>query len=225
MRGVSGVTGSGGALTEATYEFQVCYKCHSGIGAMHTTMVVDRVISSYDLGDQFSVNNPSFHPVETVGKNMNVPSLVQPMTITARIYCTDCHGSDSLMTPGPHGSRNRPLLVSRYDTADHMPESPLAYALCYNCHLRTSILGNQSFPRHHLHVVDSRTPCSACHDSHGLSARQVMAAQGAHLINFDSRIVFPSKTAKKGPFYMSKGMMHGSCTLLCHGEDHVNRPY
>jgi hypothetical protein len=52
-----------------------------------------------------------------------------------------------------------------------------------------------------------------------------MATQGAHLINFDSRIAFPSKTTKTGPIYASKGMMHGSCTLLCHGKDHVNKAY
>jgi predicted CXXCH cytochrome family protein len=225
MRGVSGATGAGATVARATYEYQVCYKCHAGGGAINTTMVVNRAIANFDLGDQFCVNNPSFHPIEAVGKNMNVPSLIPPMTISARIYCTDCHGSDSSSTPGPHGSRNRPLLVSRYDTADNMPESPLAYALCYNCHLRTSILANQSFPKHHLHLTNVKAPCSACHDSHGLSARQVMGTQGAHLINFDSRIAFASKTTKTGPLYASKGMMHGSCTLFCHGKDHVNLSY
>ena len=127
--------------------------------------------------------------------------------------------------PGPHGSRYSPLLVRRYDTADNLPESPLAYALCYGCHNRASILADQSFPKHHLHVVDKRTPCSACHESHGISARQAIAAQGAHLINFDSRIAFPSKTTRTGPTYTSKGMMHGLCTLLCHGKDHVNKAY
>lgn len=225
MKGAAGANGSGSPVSPALYEYQVCYKCHAGANLVHAAAVVIRVIPNADLGQLFSPNNPSYHPIEAVGKNINVPSLSQPLTITSRIYCTDCHGSDSPEARGPHGSRNRPLLVRRYDTADNTPESPQAYALCYGCHERNSILGNQSFPLHRLHVVGEKAPCSACHDSHGNSATQVNAANGTHLINFDSRIVQPSRIAGTGPTFTDQGMFRGSCTLLCHNVDHVNFSY
>ena len=189
--------------------------------------LVDRVVVNTDVADEFDPANPSFHPVEVRGRNRQVPSLLQPLKTTSLIYCTDCHGSDTprRKTRGPHGSQYRPLLVRQYITDDGTGESPSAYALCYGCHNRASILGDQSFGFHRKHIVEEDAPCSICHDSHGVSAAQVAASGGSHLINFDRRVVRASKTAGTGPSFTDRGSLRGSCTLKCHGEDHDNRRY
>ncbi len=91
----------------------------------------------------FDPANPSFHPVETQGKNPDVPSLLPPYTATSIISCTDCHGnSDTLGPPGPHGSDYQYLLTDSYITDDNTPESPSSYALCYQCHSRSVVVSS-----------------------------------------------------------------------------------
>ncbi len=226
MRGATGISGAGGRTVTASYEYQVCYKCHAGRRTVRHP-VVDRVLVNTNVADEFDPANPSYHPVETRGRNRQVPSLLQPLRVTSMIYCTDCHGSDSVRgkTRGPHGSQYRPLLVREYDTTDETSESPQAYALCYGCHSRTSILADRSFSVHRKHVVEESAPCSLCHDPHGVSATQSTMTGGTHLINFDRRVVKASKTAGQGPSFTDRGSLKGSCTLECHGEDHSDRRY
>jgi predicted CXXCH cytochrome family protein len=226
MVGATGIATSGNTATEATYEYEVCYKCHGGRGTVRTPLV-DRVIVNTNVADEFARSNPSFHPVEARGRNTNVPSLTQKYKFTSYIYCTDCHGSESKKkgVRGPHGSRYSPMLVRQYTTADMTTESPTAYALCYGCHTRTSILGNRSFGEHNSHITTRKAPCSACHDPHGVSSTQVAGASGTHLINFDRDIVKASTTTQRGPTFTDTGTFRGTCTLNCHGEEHVNRTY
>ena len=47
-----------------------------------------------------------------------------------------------------------PLLAYNYETRDPVTESQQAYALCYKCHLRRSILADESFSR----VVNTLSP-------------------------------------------------------------------
>ena len=227
MTGISGSSGSGGYIPEASYEFQVCYKCHAGAGSTVRNPLVDRVFINTDVADEFSPNNPSYHPIEVRGKNSDVPSLSQDFRTTSIIYCTDCHGSDSSQVLGPHGSMYRPLLVRQYAIGDNTPESPAAYALCYGCHDRSVILNKRrSFKEHQRHLVDEDVPCSACHDPHGISASQASGANsGTHLINFDRRIATASTAAGTGPSFVDRGRRRGSCTLLCHDRDHDDERY
>ena len=78
MKGAKGVSGAG-AVIEAVYEYQVCYKCHAGSGLVSAPFV-DRVHINADTAAEFAPANPSYHPVETQGKNNDVPSLLQPYT-------------------------------------------------------------------------------------------------------------------------------------------------
>jgi hypothetical protein len=138
------------------------------------------------------------------------------------ISCQDCHDNPDARDAGgteingPHGSRYDFILAARYDTADFSMESPQSYALCYECHDRNSILGNESFPLHQRHVVRGRVPCSACHSPHGVTGSP---AQHDHLINFDLAIVGGQR------LYVATGRFSGSCTLTCHGVQHVNFVY
>nr|WP_243316783.1 cytochrome c3 family protein [Geothrix paludis] len=60
------------------------------------------------------------------------------------------------------------------------------------------------------------TACATCHASHG-SLRQ------AALIEFDRSVVTASSVG--GPSFQRSGLGHGTCTLSCHGYDHVQTRY
>lgn len=60
------------------------------------------------------------------------------------------------------------------------------------------------------------TTCATCHASHG-SNRQ------ASLIEFDRSVVSPSSVG--GLSFQRFGLAQGSCTLSCHGYDHVQTRY
>jgi len=216
MKGATGVSAYGLGAAEAVNEYEVCYKCHASRNPAQA--VVNRVIPDNDISWAFNPANPGYHPVQAAGKNTAVPSLIQGLFTTSLIYCTDCHGSDTpTRAAGPHGSMYKPLLVLNYATTDRTGESTTAYALCYACHNRTSILGDQSFKEHKKHISEERAPCSICHDPHGVQ-------QQPHLINFD-RIIVTGRVTGQNPTYTSTGVRHGSCTLRCHGKDHNNRSY
>jgi len=116
------------------------------------------------------------------------------------------------------------MLIARYEMVDGSSESPVAYDLCYRCHQRSSILNNDSFSKHSLHIVDQRTPCSVCHDSHGISSAQGTTTNNAHLINFDVSVVRPDPITKRLE-YRSLGRRTGRCFLVCHGKVHSGTRY
>ncbi len=217
MLGVSGKTASGIMVNPATYEYQVCYKCHSQNNFAQP--VVNRFLGTDNIADEFNPTNQSFHPVQTQGRSTDVPSLKQAYNTSSIIRCTDCHGTDQpSAAAGPHGSSSKPMLKANYSTNTIVVESPAAYALCYQCHDRNSILNDESFKEHDEHIRGEDSSCSACHDSHGVT-------NYTHLINFDRNQVFPSPKAGTGPTFVDRGTRRGSCTLLCHGKDHRNKKY
>ncbi|NIA06639.1 MAG: hypothetical protein GWP14_03220 [Actinobacteria bacterium] len=224
MAGASGITSAGTFTAEATYEYEVCFKCHAWDNPVRSP-IVDRIVRNNNVADEFSPSNPSYHPVEAQGKNSDVPSLLQPYNTTSIIYCTDCHGTDSTANgvQGPHGSSYQPLLVDNYVTIDGTSESPSVYALCYRCHSRTSILNDDSYRGHRRHI-QADAPCSVCHDPHGISASQTGGSSGTHLINFDRDVVGPANSGI-GPIFEDLGFRRGSCTLKCHNRNHKNKRY
>jgi hypothetical protein len=145
------------------------------------------------------------------------------------LYCMDCHDNDA-WTPGgtsprgPHGSRFAPILARSYETNDPTIESFQAYALCYKCHTQSYVINDSAltFP-HRRHVVDSQSPCAACHDAHG-------SRQSVRLINFaladrtGKAVVTPSQVQSRLEF-VSLGPGHGQCYLTCHGVNHEPRSY
>ncbi len=226
---VSGIDSNGSPIMPpvgaATYEYEVCFKCHGFLTSR--SPFIPRVINENNKINEFSVLNPSYHPVVGIGKNLNMPSLpsalAPTMTSASIIRCTDCHDDDDSSAigfsgpKGPHGSMYRPILRERYDTIDNTLEGPDVYALCYRCHSRDSILSDASFNRHRLHIVDQRTPCSVCHDPHGIPDDGTTGSH-LHLINFDTRIVTPAPGCTV-PFYNSNQI---TCTLVCHNHSHIN---
>ncbi|RMH14207.1 MAG: hypothetical protein D6695_01875 [Planctomycetota bacterium] len=225
---VPGVSASGALLNAASYEYEVCFRCHAE-GATVEPHLPRRIVQN-NTRQEFSTSAISFHPVEGPGRNADVPSLLPGWTTSSVMYCTDCHSSDMGQQAGGngpdglHGSNQDPLLIARYSTADFTRESASAYELCYSCHSRQSILNDESFEEHEKHIVDERAPCSACHDAHGISSLQGSSTGNSHLINFRTDIVFPDRRTGRLEF-RDTGFRRGECFLRCHGEDHSPEDY
>lgn len=229
---IDGIDSAGTRKAEAQFEFEVCYKCHADQNAI-STQWVNRQIAQINTRFEFDPSSISYHPVETPGRNSNVPSLQPGWTTASMVYCSDCHGSDNGATArgtgpdGVHGSNEQPLLLARYSTEDYTVESPSAYELCYMCHRRDGfggILSDASFKLHRMHIVDQQAPCSACHDAHGISSLQGTMMNNTHLMNFDTSIVYPDPTSGQLKF-VDRGTFGGSCTLMCHGVVHRGESY
>ena len=60
------------------------------------------------------------------------------------------------------------------------------------------------------------TSCATCHDPHG-------SRKDPGLIRFDRSVVTPSSVG--GVDFIKTGLRQGSCTLTCHGYDHVQTKY
>ncbi|MCX7016039.1 MAG: hypothetical protein NTW86_26365 [Candidatus Sumerlaeota bacterium] len=228
LQGVSGIDAAGNPLDESSFEYEICFKCH----ADHPVAIMDlihRQIPSGNARKDFSTASPSYHPVEAAGKNPDVPSLLSPLTPASLIYCSDCHNNDTAQpnqigSNGPHGSNHEFLLAKQYRTGDNVSESPTSYALCYGCHNRSSILNDVTFTFHKKHVADERTPCSVCHDAHGIDLNVGNPMNNAHLINFDLDVVSPEPIGGRLE-YQSSGPRAGQCFLSCHGEIHNPKQY
>ncbi len=227
LRGVSGVSIGGSFLREASFEYEVCLKCH-GISEARDPLVfrADQVTNArLELDPQ----NASFHPLADLGRNPGIVGLIPPLTAASRLSCTSCHDDDtsrrsgSTAPRGPHGSSYRPILAAEYRTeATAAPESYQRYALCYGCHDRNTLLNRPGGFPHRLHVSDAGASCAVCHDAHG-------SRRNAHLINFMSRdltgevAVTPSSSGRLE--YVSLGADAGRCFLTCHGSDHEGTEY
>jgi hypothetical protein len=175
---------------------------------------------------EFAETSPSSHPVTTPGFNEVAPSLLPPYEPGSMISCTDCHGSEegtgasTESAVGPHGSVFEYMLVRNYVTIDETPESSTAYALCYGCHDRFSILNDESFGEHDKHIRGDDTPCSVCHDPHGISDTQGGSANHQFLINFDINVVSPTVFGELRWEEGDLGPGSSRCYLACHGVEH-----
>jgi len=228
---VTGVTLSGRNTQDAKFLYEICFKCH-GDSVARPRIRTRRQISQTNVRLEFQLSNPSFHPVGGPRRNPDVVSLISPLNTGSVITCIDCHNSDNARLAGgsgpngPHGSIFEPLLIRNYDTDDFTVESEQAYSLCYGCHNRDSILGDESFPLHRMHIVDVQAPCSACHDAHGIFRGQGNSTNHSSLINFDLSIVTSADSPSGRRIeQVDTGRLSGTCTLTCHGMTHVNFPY
>ena len=225
---VAGKDQTGAIVDPVVYQYELCFKCHGD--SSDSIPLITRWINENNTIREFDPANPSYHPVIAIGRNPDMPSLPSThepqMTSTTMISCTDCHDSDSSAAiggsgpRGPHGSIYRPILRQRYDTMDNLPESETSYALCYRCHDRTKLLDDQGLYNasgHKQHVVDARSPCSACHDPHGV--RHDGNGDHTHLLNFDLAIVAPLP-GNPTPLFHDLGTRSGRCLLVCHGVTH-----
>ncbi|MBI4911520.1 MAG: hypothetical protein HY823_02180 [Acidobacteria bacterium] len=236
---------------------QVCFGCHAGLEAAPLNSSSDP-----DVGARFSPGVSSGHRLgKGVADRMDLPSL-RNSTFKGKLDCTSCHDSpDSSGARGPHGSPYPSLLKAPYGhERDAAQVGDRGNDLCFLCHDRQSIQGNQSFPLHREHLTgftggraasgspDRRllpgsgrastlrgsrelfpgrsgipmrgfgepTPCATCHEPHGME-------RGPALVSFDRTVV--SSSSVGGVEFQRTAFRGGSCTLSCHGHDHVQARY
>jgi hypothetical protein len=202
--GLKGTDMRGARVLDIMNEYELCFNCHS----YSANLPPDQS----NKAELFYTSNPSYHPVISQGQNHSVPSLKLPLTETSLIKCTDCHGNDDPFGPkGPHGSKYRYLLKKNFRNYDSA-EGETQYELCYSCHSRESILGNESFQYHNRHISEVGTSCRTCHNPHG-------STQYAHLIDLNSISIRPS-TENGALNFRDLGYQAGECFLTCHGKDH-----
>jgi predicted CXXCH cytochrome family protein len=221
LTGVPGVEALGTLVETARFEYEICFRCHAD-GPDVRAPYIERQILQPNIRLKVDDRNPSYHPIENQGQNVDVPSLIFPLQETSIIYCTDCHSGSSGSTSGvrgPHGSDWPFLLEREYSVAEGTVESFQSYALCYKCHDRDVILSDRSSATHRTHVVDYSVSCSVCHDPHGISATQGNRINNSHLINFDISIVDPDPITGQ-LMYEDQGGNQGRCFLSCHGAFH-----
>ncbi len=231
LAGVAGVDATGSTIDPVKYEYELCFRCHgasSKKGEAYDPAYSPPTRDHPELNTivEFDTGNKSFHPIEAIGKNTDVPSLKGPTwTENSRVYCTDCHnnndgpGAGGGGPNGPHGSIYEPLLELNLNTSDG-PYGTAEYALCYKCHSENSIQNNESFSEHYRHVWTAGTACSTCHDPHGVQDNE-------HLINFRTGGADPvSGVATNGNrLEYSLDATEGTCYLDCHGVSHNPKKY
>jgi predicted CXXCH cytochrome family protein len=207
VKGMKGYSGRGAKEKQIDSEYQLCYNCHSDSANLPPEK---------NIATAFSPFNSSYHPVETYGKNSFVPSLKKAYTASSIIKCSDCHGNDDRTGPkGPHGSIYPFILKERYDMTSG-PESPSTYALCYLCHNRTSILNDESFKAHKVHIVFNQTSCSDCHDAHGSKRYQnLLTLEGQTFTGASTTAsIFPNTKGELTIMPVIPGQPR--CFLSCH---------
>ncbi len=236
------------------YEYQLCFKCHSSNvdlppnkpsrAADDPTIYgpVKEMINEQDKAMEFNTNNPSYHPVESYGKNLGIKdeSFVEgtPWNPTSaddanyntgspKVYCTDCHGNGTSSgegaPKGPHGSDYEPILKG--DLGSNAGGGG-GTAFCTRCH-NSSTYNSGGYGT----VTGSRFShkmgnCLYCHTAHGSPTNK-------HLINskvIDYRHYEPGQTDSATGHYFPDGggvitPKPATCLFLCHGSNYFPRIY
>jgi predicted CXXCH cytochrome family protein len=219
LREVAGISAAGTPVAAIQYEYELCYRCHADSLERGESLVI-RQFPETNTRLEFDTGNPSYHPVVGAGRNLDVPSLIDPYQPSSVILCSDCHNNDtgpgagSGGPNGPHGSAFPPILERRLDLVDSPGGVRPVADLCYKCHSSASILADESFSEHAKHI-DKGITCTACHDSHGVR-------QNTHLINFNLDAAAPFSGRLE---FVDTGRFSGTCTLTCHGTEHDGLSY
>lgn len=166
----------------ATYEYEICLKCHSsyswGTGTPPTGISTNGGVTAVetDTAQEFNPNNKSGHPVVTgldnypnsvaVGttprKGLQTTAMTAPWNVNVgqqTMMCSDCHNSDasSPAAQGPHGSAAQFML--RGANSSNWPNVTLANrntSWCANCH-------NLGATQVHTKGDHSSYQCYRCH--------------------------------------------------------------
>lgn len=257
QNGVSGIAFDGSVVTgPAANQYENCLRCHGNSSGKQALTIYGYLPTrasfagdQQNLIPQFGLTASSAHPVMRDSTAISQPSLLAAMwdltgttqtrPMGTRIFCTDCHNSDTnrefggVGANGPHGSNNdhileRPYLASQvapglYPTGgpgtaiiNLIPSPPLdpgsggPYSLCAKCHDLNNVVANTSFSQHGKHIQAGMS-CSTCHTAHGVPAGSG-ALSGRRLVNFDVNVVAPNNGVIS--------FTNNTCTLRCHMKDH-----
>lgn len=174
LQNISGVGVSGASRTltwksSITYEYELCYKCHSSYTVLPGYSLPSQKIT--DTVTEFNPANPSFHPIESAGANSTItmtnnlagssPYKLWNFQTTDVVRCLNCHGDYRLSNPAsphpanallaPHTSENRGMLMNNYRDRSLKPRGEAYaagdFALCYECHSEAPYVDTSGSPR------------------------------------------------------------------------------
>lgn len=217
LQGVPAVTITNSYISSATYEYEICYKCH---GALINNVLNDTPIAiprywTNTHDNRVKFDGVSYHPIMKPLNKISDNLLVAPWVKGSMVFCTDCHGSDSSGIRGSHGSIYPHILVKKYETSATPAAGydPANYALCFSCHNASTLRGpSAKFPQHTRHL-NAGMHCTYCHDPHGNPVN-------AGMINFDVRPGITSESNGK-PIQLKYPLgSRQTCVLTCHGKVH-----
>ncbi|NJD26765.1 MAG: hypothetical protein FIA92_00520 [Chloroflexi bacterium] len=166
---------------ESTFEYQLCFKCHSGFTDLQpqtggpSTWALDKAV-------ELNPANASYHPVEAAGTNSTSqmarslqgtsPYKLWTFSVDSTVRCVSCHGDSRKANPAappdpgsplaPHAVPNRSMLIA--PLRDRDLKSPSAayqasnFALCYVCHAEAPFVDTSQGPR-----LDSNFPLHGTH--------------------------------------------------------------
>ena len=179
IAGASGVAVVNGAAGEAptytlqktsTFEYQLCFKCHSGFTELPAQDPAHPSRWSLDKGIELNPANVSYHPVEAPGKNQT-SEMAQSLAGTSpyklwifgtqdTVRCQNCHGDSAATSQAPkpvadatldnHASPNRGILIAPYKDRELKPRGIYLaqdFALCYVCHGEAPMVDDSADPR------------------------------------------------------------------------------
>ncbi|MEI6210879.1 MAG: cytochrome c3 family protein [bacterium] len=159
-----------------TYEYQICFKCHSsywwGINTPPAGLSSNGTTASpvtTDLAQEFSPKNRSGHPILTglnnyansaAPRNIAATAMKAPWNVNAgtqTMLCTDCHNTDGALAQGPHGSAAQFML--RGPNSTNWPNvliADIGTSWCANCHTPNALVhdsGVHSLRCYECHIV------------------------------------------------------------------------
>ena len=118
----------------------------------HLHLATNDLETYTDQAKEFNPDNAGFHPViEATNDNLTVRNItggnpwLTPFGAVGNqtMYCSDCHGKDTLGTgenspspSGPHGSENEFVLLGKWDfnTGTQNATNGIDGDLCFKCH-------------------------------------------------------------------------------------------
>jgi hypothetical protein len=228
-------TGAYSVIGAATYEYQICFKCHSGYAwlpgsppnGMSPNGTATKPVET-DCAQEFSPMNMSGHPVVTgldnytnsivVGgkKGLLAAALKAPWNVNVgqqTMSCTDCHNTDAA-TPaaqGPHGSAAQFIL--RGPNGNNWPAvSSFSTSWCANCHNDTVNGIDGGHGGHH------GASCYTCHIviPHGGKMSRLIADRDGTM---PARYAYNNSTTSVGMASFTKNAASsyskGSCRTSC----------
>lgn len=186
----TGVYGVGSVKEPAIYEYQICFKCHSGYNLAYAAGAAGEngtwsngwgssgVNLWTDVALEFNPANASYHPVVagTGRADARITAATGTMTDAWRtegqtMTCSDCHQATNASSTayGPHGSAVKKILRGYWPT--NSPDGTGAYytlggdytnLLCANCHQMANI-GDFTTGHQTDHHGINGNACVNCH--------------------------------------------------------------
>ncbi|MEW6228300.1 MAG: cytochrome c3 family protein [Bacillota bacterium] len=188
------------------YQYELCFKCHSYYSyGLNPPVSPSGGFDETDQAREFNPNNPGYHAVwgesridSPWGVFTGTDRFGNDWAYNSRMYCTDCHGSDSSTVPGPHGSTEVFLLKKEWNpdtnAADATGKTGTGDHLCFLCHeydfyVTGEVTGTSKFSGSghgsNLHVRGGMNGghvagCACCHGAipHGYKRPGMLVVQG-----------------------------------------------